>query len=985
MNETLLNQMWSLLVLLGIDLVFVAVLLVIVVALASTKRAAYAVLKRNFLGYFTNPTGYVFLDLFVLLTSIAAFWPHEFFSSNLATLDQLNSWFPLIMLFFIPAITMSIWADEKRQGTDELLLTLPANDFDIVIGKYLATAAIYTTSLLFSQLATFIVLLMLSQGELDTGLFAANYFGYWFIGMAMLAVGMVASFLTHNLTVGFILGALFNAPLAFAAMSDVIIDDNATARFINLFSVSEQFDNFGRGVLAISSITYFALLVFLGLYLCMVLIGRRHWSGGKDGNSMFLHYFARVIMLVAILLAGTYFFRNNDFLRQDMTRGQVSSLSTTTRTLIKDLESERPIVIEAYLSADVPEQYTRTKYDLLARLKEFQSLASRSKVKLDVRIHDNLEPFSEQANIAAKQFGITPQTIRVRERGAFKDVEVILGAAFRSGLSKVVVPFFESGVPVEYELVRSIKTVAQPARKKLGVVKTDAQFMGGFSMAGGSFQQLPRQAILTELSKQYELVDIDPTQPIAAEQADVLFIVQPSSLGPQELMNVVSAVKSGIPSAIFEDPIPFGFGDGIPGTGEPKPAPGGMFGGGGPPPPKGDIQALWHELGLRVPNKPTAGMQLVDPFVVWQPYNPYPKLQRLMQATDEWIFIREEIEPEADLLTEDSPITQGLQELMFLYAGTVDADTERKDLKFTKLVRTSDASGVLEAPDARNSLRNNASPMELAMKQGDATGKQCLALLIEGSGGDKGKDAAKAGDDKAGDGKDAEKKSDDKSSEAKPIRAVYVTDIDCMLSFFLNVRARPQQIEDIRFRFQNVTFVLNIVDVLTGETDYPAIRRHEPQHSTLQLLEKQSEEFRQAEDAEQKKFQTTFNAEIEKAEDENKKVEAKFLDQLRALEAKGIATADDARNLMQKQQEAKIQSGLLARKLGIKKKQLEKERDERIMESRREADKKVLQLQNRYKFWAIFLPPVSPALVGVAVFVSRRVREREGISKNRLR
>ncbi len=129
-----------------------------------------------------------------------------------------------------------------------------------------------------------------------------------------------------------------------------------------------------------------------------------------------------------------------------------------------------------------------------------------------------------------------------------------------------------------------------------------------------------------------------------------------------------------------------------------------------------------------------------------------------------------------------------------------------------------------------------------------------------------------------------------------------------MLSFFLNVRARPQQIEDIRFRFQNVSFVLNIVDALIGETDYPAIRRHEPQHSTLQLLEDQSEEFRQAEDAEQIKFQETFNSEIQKAEEENQKVEAKFMEQVRALETKGIATADDARNLMQKQQEAKIQA-----------------------------------------------------------------------------
>ena len=210
-----LTWLWTLVIVLGVDILFTAVLLVPVVLLAIFRPAAFAVLKRNFVGYFSNPTGYVFLVLFVLMTSFAAFWPHEFFTNNLANLDQLNIWIPLIMLVFIPAITMSVWAEEQQQGTDELLLTLPGTDWEIVLGKFVAAAAIYTASLLFSFLTNFVVLNALSLGDVDLGMFATTYLGYWFLGLAMISFGMCASFLTSNLTVAFILGVLFNLPLAF--------------------------------------------------------------------------------------------------------------------------------------------------------------------------------------------------------------------------------------------------------------------------------------------------------------------------------------------------------------------------------------------------------------------------------------------------------------------------------------------------------------------------------------------------------------------------------------------------------------------------------------------------------------------------------------------------------------------------------------------------------------------------------------------------
>jgi ABC-2 type transport system permease protein len=147
-----------------INLIFVMALMLLMLPLGIWRQAAFAVMKR---------------------TSFAAFWPHEFFTTNLANYDQLNKFLPYIMLVFIPAITMSIWAEERRQGTDELLLTLPAKDFDIVIGKYFAAVLVFTVSLLFSQLSNYAVLLAMTGGALDTMLLFSTYLGYWFVGIAL--------------------------------------------------------------------------------------------------------------------------------------------------------------------------------------------------------------------------------------------------------------------------------------------------------------------------------------------------------------------------------------------------------------------------------------------------------------------------------------------------------------------------------------------------------------------------------------------------------------------------------------------------------------------------------------------------------------------------------------------------------------------------------------------------------------------------------
>ena len=964
------------------DLLFLGVMLVLVLLLARGRRVAYAVLKRNFYGYFSNPTGYVFLCLFVLLTSMAAFWPDEFFSSNLGTLGQLNKWFTFIMMFFIPAITMSIWAEERRQGTDELLLTLPADDFDIVVGKYVAAASIYTVSLLFSQISTFIVLALLTQGEIDTGLFFTNYVGSWFIGLAMIAIGMVASFMTSNLTVGFILGAMFNAPLAFAgslaagsiiasllnapfrfATGGDLIDARQFAREIRHFSIPERFDDFGRGVISLSSVSYFLLLSSLGIYLCMVLIGKRHWSGGRDGSSMLAHYLVRIGLLVVIAIGGSMLFRNRDVVRVDATEMKVSSLAPVTKEMIRNLGKDRDIVVDAFLSADVPEQYAKIKYQVMSILKEFESTATSAGISMQVRINDSIMPSSDEEKQAEQQYGIMPQIIRVRERGTYSDQPVLLGAAFRSGLQKVVIPFFEPGVPVEYELARSLTTVAKPARKKLGVLKTDAKLMGGFDQR--TFQQSPQQPIVEELAKQYEIVDVNPASPIDTEKMDVMLAVQPSSLGPEEINNFINAVKAGVPTAIFEDPIVAL--SAVPGTGDPKQPGNQMMMMGQGPQPKGDIRPLWRALGIEIPGQPGM-MGSIAPDICWQEYNPYPVLAETSEASDLWVFAREEAPGAIDALSEESEITKGLKEVMLLYAGVLVPQKETT-LKITPLIKTGQLAGTMPQSEINSVQQSSLSrATEYQLRRGDAKGEQILAALIEGpSEGSKEASAEGA------------------APSQRPIKVVYVTDIDCMSGTFLDIRNRPPALEEINFQFQNITFFLNAIDVLAGETRYPEVRRHVPTFSTLRLVELKADEARKEEAKKRTEFSSEFNKTIADAEEENVKAERELKDQIEKLQNEGSVDPLKMEELRRMAQVAGIKKAQLTKKFQVEKERLQRTRDQGIREARRQADDEISKIQNRYKLLAVFVPPIPPLLVGIVVLVSRRLREREGISKTRLR
>jgi len=1009
-----------------------------------------AVFKRNFVSYFSSPTGYVFICVFVLLSSFAAFWPNEFFNTNLANLDQLNKVFPFIMLIFIPAITMSIWAEERRQGTDELLLTIPASDLDIVLGKYLAAVAIFSVSLLFSLVCNFLVLQTL--GSPDAGLFLGTYVGYWMVGLAMLAVGMVASFLTGNLTVGFILGAVFNTPLVFAAKADAIAEP-VVAMIVKQWSVGQQFADFGRGVISLSGLAYFLMIVAVMLYLSMVLIGRRHWYTGEHGKTMAVHFTTRTAAMALIVVGLVVFFSRHDR-RLDVTNERLSSLSPDTRKLLKKLDLKRPVQIEAFISPSVPESYVQTRLNLLTMLRELEASGSG---KVSVLINQT-ERFSEEAARAEQRYGIAPRQVSTLKRGALSIDHIFLGVAMTSGLEKVILPFVDRGIPVEYELARSIATVCQQERQRVGVITTDAQIYGRFNMQMMSAS--PNWPIIEELEKQYDVEQVDPTSPIT-EEYDVLLAVQPSSLGPDEMNNFIAAVESGQKTAIFEDPFPV-FAGNVPATSAPRAAPGGMnpmmmMGRQQGPPPKGDISRLWRLLGI----------DFSSDEVVWQDYNPYPKAGHFPA---EFVFV-DDGSGAQQTFNEDAPITSKLQHLLFPFPGSV-SELHASELEVTPLVRTGVKTGTVKfseltqmgpfgrpmglnpmrrqkptskeyllAVQIRGKLKPNqpmadegddaeaaaaedeppadvppagdTAPAEDAMPAEDTTPAEPAAEetpVAEEPADDHAADdahdhAADDAHDHAADDahdhdhphghphedvaeepkEDAAEQSNDylagipeeKPEDAEPeeveINVVLVADIDMLYRDFFRLREQGSIPEaGVNFDFDNVTFVLNVLDALAGDDRFMEIRKRRPRHRTLTGIEEKTE----ARKEEAIEARERFNKEFDEDEEKEQKAFQKKIDDLQNRKdmdpQQMLIEVAMAQQDGQRRRDATIQ-------------RLKQERDREINKIETKLTLQIRAVQDRYKLWAVMLPPIPPLVVGVIVFFIRRSKEREGVSRARLR
>jgi gliding motility-associated transport system permease protein len=238
------------------------------------------ILRRELEGYFTSPVAYVFLVIFLLLTGFFTFTAGAFFERGEASLSAFFGWHPWLYLVLVPAVGMRVWAEERRAGTIELLLTMPITTWQAIVGKFLA-------SWLFLGLAlvlTFPVVLTVNVlGEPDNGAIAAGYVGSLLLAGAYLALTCMTSAMTRNQVVAFILSVvicLFLILAGFSPVTDLLArwTNSTVVDTVAAFSVITHFDGFQRGVLDSRDLIFFLSVIGFALFATGVII-RGHRAG----------------------------------------------------------------------------------------------------------------------------------------------------------------------------------------------------------------------------------------------------------------------------------------------------------------------------------------------------------------------------------------------------------------------------------------------------------------------------------------------------------------------------------------------------------------------------------------------------------------------------------------------------------------------------------------------------------------------------------
>lgn len=434
----------------------------------------WSLIQKELAGFFASITGYLIALVFLLGNGLFLWvFPSNFniITSGYASLQPYFSLAPWLFLFLVPALTMRLFAEEKRLGTLEILLTRPFSSWQLVWAKYAAGILLVLLCLLPTLVYFFSVYSLGNPvGNWDSGAAWGSFIGLFFLAATYVAVGLFCSSLTDNPVFAFVVSLLlcFLLYVGFNFLAEMNMPLLLQSFFAH-FGISKHYESMSRGVFDSRDILYFLLLIVLLLLLTSTFLRTKQWRERKTWRQLVKY----------VALAGACLLLSNQvFFRLDLTSEKRYSLSSVAKQQLSELNS--PLYIDLYLAGDLPAGFQQLQQAIREKVQDMDAWANQ---RVQISLHDPYEiADSEQRNMLFAQLvnvGIQPTDIRRNTEEGTSTQLIFPGAVMQYGDQYIGINLLKNNPSLlaeqnlnnsietlEYELIDALNQLLQQGEKK---------------------------------------------------------------------------------------------------------------------------------------------------------------------------------------------------------------------------------------------------------------------------------------------------------------------------------------------------------------------------------------------------------------------------------------------------------------------------------------------------------------------------------------
>lgn len=532
-------------------------------------KNALTILRRDLAAYFTSPIGYIFMIVFILIS--VGLYITSFFTFPVADMRPYFTNLPLLLCVFIPAVTMRIWAEERKENTWEMLLTFPMKAWELVVGKFLASLVFFA----FTLAGTFTIPVMLAAlGNPDSGAVFGGYLGTFLLGAFFLALGIFFSGFFKDQIVAFVVTLLFCFAV-FLLGTDFIasyIDGTVPGLgtlLSQLVGIADHYNAFTRGVIEAADLLYFVVWTVLFLVLNVMYIEGRMRPQAR------LLFAGAVVISVAIGLLFNWLLVGQSLARWDATEDKVYTMSEASKKILSEMDA--PVQVKLYVTPreKMPTAMRQVEQNVKDKLEELR-VASNDKVQYStvylevaniLASEKDMEKPDEEAKtedeVIEKRMldkGVEPFSVRAIGADEVTDKLVYssIGIGYKDKKEEIIPQVMPENLnELEYRIVSTVFKLTRDKAPVIALVAPkesvtiDPQYRQLLEQMG---QQIPTSddpyvylEKVLDLEK-YEVKRVDVTQdsPLPDEY-DVLAVINPRQLNERQRWEIGRALVSGKP------------------------------------------------------------------------------------------------------------------------------------------------------------------------------------------------------------------------------------------------------------------------------------------------------------------------------------------------------------------------------------------------------------------------------------------------------